>query len=88
MNSTFQEFVHGVRRGPKRLGWRAMPWFMRKAGVASALFVAIGLLVAGLAAFNIGTFTIDDRTVSGPEFLTRVYPGGLPLHGRLRAQSS
>jgi hypothetical protein len=87
LSSTFQEFVHGVRRGPERLGWRAVPWFMRKAGVASALFVAIGLLVAGLAALNIGTFTIDDRTVSGPEFLTRVYPGGLPLLALLGALS-
>lgn len=74
-----------IRRGPERLGWRAMPWLMRAGIPASAFMAAIWLLFLPLAALDVGSYSIDDRVVSGPYFLTHAYPVLLPFIGLLLA---
>lgn len=68
-----------VRRGPERLGWRAMPWLMRAGTVGSVLFAGVWVSFVPLAALNVGTYTINDRVVSGPYFLGHAGPILLPF---------
>ena len=77
----FTQFFRRIRLGPQRLGSRAMPWLMRTGMKLSVPFVAVWLPLTPLAAFNLGTYTINDRYVSGRYFLTHVYPILLPFMG-------
>ena len=74
-----------VRLGPERLGWRAIPWLMRTGIWLSAFVAAIWLLFIPLAAVDVGSYSIDDRVVSGPYFLAHAYPILLPFIGLLLA---
>ena len=76
-----------LRRGPKRLGWRAMPWLMRTGTRASALGAAVWLLFLPLAALDVGSYSIDDQAVSGPYFLIHADLELLPFIGLLHAHA-
>jgi len=73
------DLISAVRAGPRGLGWRAMPWFIRQATRFSALFVAVWVLFIPFAALNIGTYSIDGAPVSGRQFLVRGYLWLTPL---------
>jgi len=77
--SKVEVFIHRLRRGPARVGWRAMPALMRAGTVLSALFVAIWLGFIPLAAFDVGDYSLNGRTVTGPYFLAHAYPVLLPF---------
>jgi len=77
--SKLQRFIHHLRRGPERLGWRAMPGLMRTGTVVSALFVVMWLCFIPLAALNVGDYSIDERVVTGRYFLAHIYPVLLPF---------
>ena len=73
------QFFAGIRRGPCRLGWRAMPWLMRTGMWVSAVFAVMLTLFVPLAALGIGVYEINERSVSGPYFLSHAYPILLPF---------
>jgi len=72
--SQLAQFFGSIRRGPHRLGVRAMPWLMFAGIWLSAFFLFILILFIPLAALGQGTYTINNRYVSGPYFLTHAYP--------------
>ena len=73
------DLIGCIRRGPATLGWSEMPWLMRKGAFFSALFVALLLLFIPLSIVNLGDYQVNGRHVTGPYFLTHVYPWLLPL---------
>jgi hypothetical protein len=66
-------------QGPSRLGWSAMPWAMRIGAQTSTIIGFVGLLIIPLAALNIGSYSIDDQRVSGPQFLLHGYSKAFPF---------
>lgn len=66
--------ISSIRQGPVRLGWSAIPGLMRVGVLFSTFMGALLLLIVPLGALNIGSYSIDERTVSGPYFLLHIYP--------------
>jgi hypothetical protein len=56
-----------------------MPWLMRVGTVLSAVLVVIWLGVVPLAAFDVGHYFINGRTVTGPYFLAHAHPVLFPF---------
>lgn len=74
-----------IRRGPVALGFERMPLLMRLGIIGSTLFVSVWLLFVPMAALNLGTYTIDDRVVTGRYFLVHAYSVLLPFLGLMSA---
>ena len=72
-------WLSAMRAGPRTLGWRAMPWFIRQATRFSALFVGVWLLLIPFAALNLGTYSINGVPVTGPHMLMHGYPEIAPV---------
>ena len=68
-----------------RLGWSAIPNLMRVGALLSSFMAAMFLLFVPLSAFDIGSYSINERVVTGPYFLTHVYPIIAPHLGLLVA---
>ena len=68
-----------IRKGPVSLGFERMPLLMRLGIMGSTLFAGVWLLFIPFAALNIGTYTINDRAVTGRYFLEHAYTILLPF---------
>ena|SRR5437867_2938024 len=66
--------ISNLRQGPARLGWSAIPALMRAGVLFSSFAAAMILLFVPLSALNVGSYSINERVVTGPYFLTHVYP--------------
>jgi hypothetical protein len=79
------DFWTSIRKGPVSLGFEGMPLLMRVGIIGSTLFVGVWLLFVPFAALNLGTYTINDREVTGRYFLLHAYPFLLPFCGLMAA---
>jgi hypothetical protein len=79
------DFWRSIRKGPVSLGFEGMPLLMRVGIIGSTLFVGVWLLFVPFAALNLGTYTINDREVTGRYFLVHAYPFLLPFCGLMAA---
>ena len=66
--------LESIRRGPTLLGWSAIPLLMRGGAILSVLFAGVWLLFVPFAAFNLGSYSINDQQVTGQYFLLHAYP--------------
>lgn len=83
MMAGLKSIMSNVRRGPSILGRLALPQGIRSACWLAAGFASIWIVLVPFAALDMGTYSINDRAVSGPYFLTHVYPFIVPFLGIL-----